>query len=409
MPLLPTSWQLKNISNKNMVFLKKTVLLLTISFLLVKAGTILAQDAQNDLLKKINEYQQKLTEIRQQKNTLSSQIQYMDTQIYLTGLKIQDTEQKIKTTQKEIDLLSSRIEGLDNSLDYLSKLLLKKIVEGYKNRSLSVFDLLFDSGNVSDLMSRIKYLKITQENNQKLIVQVQTTKLNFEEQKKLREEKKVELDQLKQILGSQKIELNNQKAAKQKLLVETQNNEQVYQGLLAKAQAEYAAIQGIITGAGTETKLRDVNKGETIAYVISGASCNSSGSHLHFIIQQDNNVVNPFNYLKPVDSRNCSGSSCDSGDGDPFNPSGNMDWPLSPRIEMYQGYGSTWAIRNTWVGNIYSFHNGIDINGSSNNVYAIADGTLYQGSYNVGCALSYVKLVHKDSNLVSLYLHVYPQ
>jgi len=233
-----------------MVFLKKTVLLLTISFFLVKAGTILAQDAQNDLIKKINEYQQKLTEIRQQKNTLSSQIQYMDTQIYLTSLKIQDTEQKIKTTQKEIDLLSSRIEGLDDSLDYLSKLLLKKIVEGYKNRSLSVFDLLFDSGNVSDLMSRIKYLKITQENNQKLIVQVQTTKLNFEEQKKLREEKKVELAHLKVTLDQQQNNLETQQKSKKNLLIATNNDEVVYQNLLEKARRELAGYSAFAQSAG---------------------------------------------------------------------------------------------------------------------------------------------------------------
>ena len=66
-------------------------------------------------------------------------------------------------------------------------------------------------------------------------------------------------------------------------------------------------------------------------------------------------------------------------------------------------------MRNTWVGRIYSFHNGIDITGSSSNVYAVADGTLYRGSYAVGCTLSYAKLAHKDSNVATLYLHVYPQ
>jgi murein DD-endopeptidase MepM/ murein hydrolase activator NlpD len=95
----------------------------------------------------------------------------------------------------------------------------------------------------------------------------------------------------------------------------------------------------------------------------------------------------------------------DSG-GDTWNPSGSWDWPISPTIQFHQGYGVTWFVRAYgW----YSFHNGIDISGSSDNAYAVADGILYRGSYSVGCALSYVKLAHKDSNVATLYLHVYPQ
>lgn len=351
--------------------------------------------------------EQKVKELGQTAGTLTSEIQYMNTQIALTALKIQQTEEKIQTTQKEVDILTSRIEGLDTSLNYLSKLLLQRVVDGYKQRSISLFSLFFDSANANDFISRIKYQRTAQENNQKLLVQVEQTKLNFEEQKKLREEKKIELDSLRSILDNQKVSLNNQKASKQKFLEITQNDERIYQRLLEQTRAEYAAIQGIIAGGGSETEIRQVTKGETIAYVIQGASCNSSGGHLHFIVQDNGSVVNPFGYLKSVDYRNCSGSSCGSGDGDSFNPSGNWDWPLNPSIELEQGYGSTWGVRNTWVGRIYSFHNGIDINGSSNSVVAVADGTLYRGGYSVGCTLSYVKLAHKNSNITTYYLHAY--
>ena len=56
-------------------------------------------------------------------------------------------------------------------------------------------------------------------------------------------------------------------------------------------------------------------------------------------------------------------------------------------------------------------HNGIDITGSSKSVSAVSDGILFKGSYSGfnGCALSYVRLQHKDSNISTLYLHVYPQ
>lgn len=387
--------------------LKKIIVIIFFSLFFLFSHISFAQQNSGDVAKKIEEYQRKLSELGQQRDTLSSQIQYMATQISLTTFKIQETEAKIISTQKEIEILSSRIEGLDNALNYLSKLLLEKVAVGYKNRTISIFDMVFNSENANDFISRVKYLKTAQQNNQKLLVQVQETKLNFEEQKKLREAKKVELNTLEKQLNTQKIDLDNQKAAKQKILSVTQNDEKVYQKLLERARAEYAAIQGIIAGAGTETKLREVKKGENIASVIPGASCNSAGSHLHFIVRDNGTVVNPFSYLKSVDHSNCSGSSCGSSDGDSFNPSGSWDWPLSPAIELEQGYGSTWAVRNSWVGRIYNFHNGIDINGTSNNVIAVSDGDLYRGSYSLGCTLPYVKLIHKGSNTVTLYLHVY--
>jgi len=122
---------------------------------------------------KINCLEQKLQQLKQEKNTLSSQIQYMDTQIYLTSLQINQTEQKIISTGKEIDLLGSRIEGLDQSLDYLSRQLIERIVIGYKKKPFSIFSLLFDNENANDFLNQVKYLKAARDNNQKLLYTVQ--------------------------------------------------------------------------------------------------------------------------------------------------------------------------------------------------------------------------------------------
>jgi peptidoglycan hydrolase CwlO-like protein len=199
---------------------------------------------------KVNCLQAKLQQLKQQKNTLSSQIQYMDTQISLTTLLINQTEQKIDSTQKEIEKLGSRIEGLDDSLNYLSELLITRIVEGYKKRSFSVFNIIFDNNSANDFLGQIKYLKTVQDNNQKLLYTVQETKSNAEEQKKLREDKKVELDKLTETLNFQNQSLNNQKIQKQKLLNDTQSDETTYQRLLALAQAQLSGFKSFVSSAG---------------------------------------------------------------------------------------------------------------------------------------------------------------
>lgn len=232
------------------VFLILVVILL--NCYIVKS--VYAQDT-SELQKKISEYQAKLQQLGQQKKTLSSQIQYMDTQIYLTSLQINQTEQKIISTGKEIDLLGSRIEGLDQSLDYLSKQLITRIVDGYKKKSLSIFELLFNNQNAYDFLNRVKYLKTAQDNNQKLLYTVQETKANAEEQKKIREAKKVELDQLTATLNSQKLALDNQRGQKQKLLDETQSDEGTYQRLLSQAQAQLAGFGRFVSSQGGSSLL----------------------------------------------------------------------------------------------------------------------------------------------------------
>ena len=209
---------------------------------------------------KVSCLEQKLKQLDQQNDTLSSQIQYMDTQISLTTSQISQTEQKIESTGKEIDLLGSRIEGLDQSLDYLSKLLITRIIDGYKKKPLSIFSILFDNKNAYDFLNEVKYLKTVQDNTQKLLYTVQETKTNAEEQKKLREEKKIELDKLNETLNYQKQSLDSQKAQKQRLLIDTQNDEATYQSLLSQAKAQLAGFGRFVQSQGGSSLLSNQTK-----------------------------------------------------------------------------------------------------------------------------------------------------
>ncbi len=231
--------------------MKKYLLLFVVTAGILFVGSLVyAQSSNPDLEKKKAEYEQKLIELGQQKKTLSSQIEQMDIQISLTGLRIQSSEQKITETQSEIEKLTSRIDNLDTSLDVLSKLLLTQIVKGYKTQPISLIEILFVSQDITDLANKIKYQRATQNNNQKLLVQVQEAKSNYEEQKTIREQKKKELDQLIVDLEAQKASLTTQQAQKQILLDETNNDETTYQNLLAQTEAQlknfgrFAASQG---------------------------------------------------------------------------------------------------------------------------------------------------------------------
>jgi len=341
------------------------------------------------------------------RETLSSQITFMNSKIELATLRINALRSELTKLNNEIEELVNEIERLEGLLTKRLELVIYRIPQSYKRSVTPNFGIVFLSSNISDFISRVKYVSRVQQEDAQLLFQLKSTQNNYAERKDIREKKKAQREQLKIQFEKESRDLETQKRDKQILLEQTNNSEAKYQSLLASARSELIAIQGIIAGQGSETKVGDVKKGDKIAAVIGASSCNSSGAHLHFMVTNSSGATqNPFNYLKSVSYENCSGYSCGNSDGDPFNPSGSWDWPIEPTIKFYQGYGSTWAVNHTWVRQIYSFHNGIDIYGSSLDVKAVQDGVLYRGFYSGNCRLQYVKLEHKDSEMKTFYLHV---
>lgn len=390
------------LNGKKHFFLNTTLLfllLLVVGFIYLPKVSHAESDQEklDRLSQEIQKYQAEITRLSSLGNTLTNQIAQYDTQIKLTTLKIEETEEKIM-------LLGGRIDQLETSLDELTQAFTSRVVQSYKMVRLhEPLVTLVGSLDLTSMFSNYEYLKKIEESDRGLLLRLESAQANYKDEK-------VSQEDLQNELQNQKNVLDGQKKAKAALLIQTKNNEKKYQELLTSARSEYEAIQAIITGHGQESLVGKVSQGDKIATIIQGASCNSSGEHLHFMVTQNASTVNPFSMLKSgVDYENCSGSSCGSNNSDPFNPSGSWDWPLNPKVEFFQGYGVTWAVKNTWAGKVYSFHNGIDIDSkTSNDVKAVKSGTLYRGSYTGvnGCRLRYVRIDHEDSNYDTYYLHV---
>lgn len=378
-----------------------SLLMFYIPLLLVLASPLKADENTDivELEKKIQEYSQKINELQRTAGTLANQIQQFDTQITITELKIGQTEEQIV-------LLGGRIDQLQNSMTELEEAYNNRVVQTYKmSRSNDSALVIFSSSDVNKAVSSYYYLHKIQEADKNLLDKLQKAHTLYVD-------KKDDLEDLEKVLGVQKEQLDNQKSAKSYLLKVTKNDEKEYQKLLAETKAEYEAIQAIIAGRGVETEAGHVGQGQRIASIIQGASCNSNGTHTHFIVASGGAVQNPFNFLRSgIDYENCSGPSGAGGEclpgGDTFNPSGSWDWPINAPIKFNQGYGYTWAIAHRLVW--YGSHNGIDINSkSSSEVKAVQAGDLYQGSYtgNGGCRLRYVRVDHDNSDLETYYLHI---
>jgi peptidoglycan hydrolase CwlO-like protein len=398
--------------------MKKLLLVFAILsfFLWIKPATAIECDgfppSGADKVSLIEEYitkcNEKIAALKGQQLTLTQTISTLTSKINLAQAQINQTQAQINLLEKEVTVLDGVLETVTDSMDQLEKIYLARVRESYKRFRVTSLDLIFSTNSIGDYFTKLKYLNTVKAKDQLILAELERSRKDYDQRKQDKVQKQLEVEKLKAKLVAQRKILDVQQKEKQNLLTQTQNDEKKFQSLLNQARSELEAINAVIAGKGVETEVGSVKAGDTIAKVISGSSCNSSGTHLHFVVGQDHTVKNPFNYLKSVDYENCSGSSCGSSDGDSFNPTGSWDWPLNPKISLFQGFGITWAINHTWVSSIYSFHNGIDLKSGSADVKAVQNGILFRGSYSGsnGCALRYVRVQHTDGGLDTYYLHV---
>lgn len=346
----------------------------------------------------IAELQKKISELQGQENTLSKQISLINSQISLTTLRINTTRAAIEKLSREITELAGEIERLEVQLTKRSELLIRRIPESYKRQAAPQFGVVLFSRNVSDFVSRIKYLATIQEQDAVLLFQLKATQNHFGESKNLREQKRAQQETLKRQLESETRELEAQKREKQALLNETRNSESVYQQLLAQALAEKRALDQALVDA---VQIGPVKRGDVIALVgNTGYPGCSTGSHLHFEVRNNNAWVDPASYLSSktvIDDQN--GGTWTVG-------SGGWSWPLNDTVRLTQHFGKTpYSWRYAYSGGI---HTGFDmISTASDVIRAPADGTLYSSSQTCGdSSIIKIKYIDHGDGIISFYLHV---
>ena len=175
----------------------------------------------------------KLQNTKKQERTLTSQLKLIDGQTKVTEIKIDETALKIEKLKREINDISSRIERIGLTLDSLSEVLLKRIVQTYKySNSLTTLELIFSSQSFTDLLQSFKYIQVAQAYDKKKLYELQATKLAYNDQKQDKQTRQTEAEKLNKDLENYKVQLTDQKKAKDELLKVTKNDEKKYQSLI---------------------------------------------------------------------------------------------------------------------------------------------------------------------------------
>lgn len=355
-------------------------------------------------------YNDVVTACSQTKQSLISQITVYTSKIALSEAQIEGSEKKLASLENEIASLSGRISTLEDSLTRVSTVLLERITETYKRGDTPYFSLLLSSNEFSDFFQKLRLIQRVQSHDKKLLIQTQKTKVTFEEQKKLREEKQAEQAALKEQLEGQKVQLGKQKQERETFLSATRNNESRYQQLLAEARREAANIQKAISFISQAGVAKKVGKGDAIG--LMGNTGFSTGAHLHFGVYNlnesdlskfnfDSGHLNPFDFLSSRSVR-LDATSCDDVGSETTKSmgGGSWQWPMeNPTIS--QCYGHTpWSWR---YGS--GIHNAVDMWDNNNIVVKAADeGNAY--SYRGGQSAGNGVFIFHNNGKMTLYWHL---
>jgi peptidoglycan hydrolase CwlO-like protein len=352
---------------------------------------------------KIEELEKKIEELQAEEKTLTSQIAYMDGQIRLTELKIGQTEDEVMKLEGEIGELAGKISRLDISLDRLSLSLLERISQTYRQGQAGGLELFLSSSGFSEYLSRSSYLRFVQKHDRKLLLSMEETRMNYDQQKKLKEQKQMELNLLRDELGRQKLALGTQKQEKQTLIEITRNEESRFQELLDEAQKEMENLWTAFSAL-PEGEKKFVGKGDVIG--VMGNTGFSTGPHLHFAVYHEpyefgSSHENPLSYLESKEVLFDS-TSCDDVPEETRRSvgSGSHQWPMN-NIRLTQCYGHTpWSWRYST-----NYHDGIDmVDDEDRVVRAVEEGeaVFYRGGQSAGNG---VFIYHPDGKM-TIYWHL---
>ena len=222
----------------------------------VFAENSLTNEIVNDVTNELSLEEQK-EQVESQIEETNTKLEYVQEELSDTLLKVQETEDKIMQYEKDIEELATKMENLQKSIDEAnialteseqtyqekSNLLAKRLVAMYEAGETQYLDILLNSRDITDFISRYYVIQEIAEYDSILIHQIEEEKNNLEITKQKLEKEQGELKIIKSKSEQTSIVLSNMKTLQQSYVDDLTEGEKILQEQLTEYKKEKEEIE----------------------------------------------------------------------------------------------------------------------------------------------------------------------
>ncbi|WP_160692270.1 C40 family peptidase [Clostridium sp. C2-6-12] len=177
-----------------------------------------------------------LKEAQDKRHELEANIEELDNQIEDYMMKIETNKKSIKSTENDINYAEKQITLFEEAAKNKQKALDQRVRALYMQGQASYLEILLDSENFSDLITRVEAIKKIVGMDKKAISDLKDTKAEVEGKKVSLEAKHNELLALKSENENKLTSLNTNISDQKKLIEEAKNQERLFASKVDESQ-----------------------------------------------------------------------------------------------------------------------------------------------------------------------------
>ncbi|MFZ5945523.1 MAG: murein hydrolase activator EnvC family protein [Bacillota bacterium] len=187
---------------------------------------------QEQIDKKIKETESMIKKKEQEKQKTLNELQSLNRSMEKTSDEIETLENKLTVSEREISLTLEDISLKEGELDHRTTVFENRLREIYKRGDINYLEVLFESSNITDFLTRFELLKRIANNDMSLLADLEKERQELENKKNALENKKAELLALKNARETKHQQLQIASSRRQDLVKKIESQKESYEKML---------------------------------------------------------------------------------------------------------------------------------------------------------------------------------
>jgi len=206
---------------------------------------------QQELLKQQNNAENKLNNLTVKAEQMEKQIQQLTQQVTAAELDLQKKERAYAEAQERVRIIQAEVDQKQQELDHRQEALRKRVKAVYEDGQVDYLEVLFQSTDISDFLSRLEYLGYLVENDQNILADIRVQKAELDQKEIELVAKMEEAAKLKKEAELAKANLEAAKSQKEIALLENKKDQEALLIQIEKLEKDSKEL---------EAKIRELQK-----------------------------------------------------------------------------------------------------------------------------------------------------